>query len=294
MGERILMVEDNAAVSNMIGDFFRGRGYQVDVVTQGNDALEWCGQHLPDLILLDTTLPDVDGFTVCRQLRQATRTSLIPIVILTEQADLQSRVAGLEAGADDYVTKPFDIEELNLRVKAAIRSHQHFSLTDAQTGMPSGRLIEEQLRNLLRTRDWTLLYIGVDHLAPFHTEYGFVTGDEVLRFAGNLIQEVVTAMGTLDDFVGRASNEVFIVITKAKDTSAMIQQLRDQFNKGVQLYYKPEHRERGGILQSDGTLAPLMCFSIGAVTDKTDQFYDIVEITRAAAGKRRADQRGQA
>jgi PleD family two-component response regulator len=288
--DRLLIVEDDPGVGSTLRDYFAKLGYQVKLATQGKEALDYCGQQLPDVIVLDTTLPDVDGYTVCRELRAATRTSLIPILFLSEERGIESRVAGLEAGADDYVTKPFDIDELHLRVKAAIRAHRHFSMTDPKTNLPSGRLIEEQLRNLVRTSDWTLLYIGVDNVAPFNTEYGFVAGDEALRFAGNVIQDTVTQFGTLDDFVGRASNEVFLVITRSGRVEIMVDELRERFGAGVQLYYKAEHREPGGIAQPDGALAPLMSFSIGVVSDKDGPFYDIQEITQAAAKRRRSDQ----
>jgi PleD family two-component response regulator len=271
--------------------YFKKQGYQVDHVIQGQEALDYCSQQLPDVVLLDTTLPDIDGYAVCRELRAATRTSLLPIVFLTEERSLESRVAGLEAGANDYVAKPFDIDELHLRIKAAIRAHQHFSMTDPKTNLPSGRLIEEQLRKLVGAADWTLLYIGVDNVAPFNAEYGFVAGDEALRFAGDVIQDTVTQFGTLDDFVGRASNEVFLVITRSSRVEIMVDELRERFGAGIQLYYKTEQREQGGIAQSDGSLAPLMSFSIGVVSDKDGPFYDIQEITQAAANRRRSDQR---
>jgi PleD family two-component response regulator len=290
-GNRLLMVEDDVGVGNTLRDYFVKHGYQVTLVTQGQEALDHCGQQLPDIVLLDTTLPDIDGYTVCRELRAATRTSLLPIVFLTEERSLENRVAGLEAGANDYVVKPFDIDELHLRIKAAIRAHQHFSLTDPKTNLPSGRLIEEQLRKLVGATDWTLLYIGVDHVAPFSAEYGFVAGDEALHFAGNVIQDTVTQFGTLDDFVGRASNEVFLVITRSSRVEIMVDELRERFGAGVQLYYKTEHREQGGIAQSDGALSPLMGFSIGVVSDEDGPFYDIQEITQAAAKRRRSNQK---
>jgi PleD family two-component response regulator len=290
-GNRILMVEDDLGVAGTLEGYFKQQGYQVDHVIQGKEALEYCGRQLPDLVLLDTTLPDIDGYTVCSELRAATRTSLLPIVFLSEERGLESRVAGLEAGANDYVAKPFDIDELHLRIKAAIRAHQHFSMTDPKTNLPSGRLIEEQLRKLLGATDWTLLYIGVDHVAPFNAEYGFVAGDEALQFAGNVIQDTVTQFGTLDDFVGRASNEVFLVITQSSRVEIMVDELHERFGAGVQLYYKTEHREQGGIPQSDGSLAPLMSLSVGIVSDKDGPFYDIQEVTQAAAKRRRSDQK---
>ena len=259
----------------------------------GNDALEQCRKQLPDLIVLDIMLPDMDGYAVCRALRTTTRTSHIPIIFLTQKDERSDRIAGLELGADDYITKPFDIEELKLRVRTAIRTHQRLNMTDPKTGLPSGRLIEDQLRSLMRTEGWSLLLIGIDNMKPFNDEYGFVAGDEVLRFAAMVLNEVVEEKGTLDDFIGHASNDTFILITKTKDVPALSNGLRDRFNEDIKSHYNFIHREQGGVELPDGTMAPLMCFSIGIVSDKTQRFSDIREITEAAAELRRLDQEEQ-
>lgn len=287
---RILVVEDDFDISNMLRIFFTGQGYQVEVAARGGDALEQCRKQLPDLIVLDIMLPDMDGYTVCRELRTTTRTSHIPIIFLTQRDERSDRIAGLELGADDYITKPFDIEELKLRVRTAIRTHQRLNMTDPKTGLPSGRLIEDQLRELMRSKDWSLILLGIEHMAPFNDVYGFVAGDEVLRFAGMIFNEVVDAKGTLNDFIGHASNDTFIIITRGSNVLSMVEALRNRFNEGVQSHYNFIHREQGGIEMADGTISPLMRLSIGVVSDKTQRFTDIREITELAAEVRRQDQ----
>lgn len=286
---RILVVEDDYDISNMLRIFFTGQGYQVDVAARGGDALEQCRRQLPDLIVLDIMLPDMDGYAVCKELRTTTRTSHIPIIFLTQRDERSDRIAGLELGADDYITKPFDIEELKLRVRTAIRTHQRLNMTDPKTGLPSGRLIEDQLRELMRTSNWTLILLGIENMGPFSDEYGFVAGDEVLRFTALLLNEVIDAKGTLNDFIGHASNDTFIIITKAQDVTGMVDTLRERFSDGIQSHYNFMHREQGGITLADGTLCPLMRLSVGVISDKTQRFTDIREITEAAAELRRLD-----
>ncbi len=287
---RILVVEDDFDIANMLRIFFTGQGYQVEVAARGGDALEQCRKQLPDLIVLDIMLPDMDGYTVCRELRTTTRTSHIPIIFLTQRDERSDRIAGLELGADDYITKPFDIEELKLRVRTAIRTHQRLNMTDPKTGLPSGRLIEDQLRELMRSKDWSLVLLGIEHMAPFNDVYGFVAGDEVLRFTSMILNEVVDAKGTLNDFIGHASNDTFIIITRSKNVPGMVETLRSRFNEGVQSHYNFIHREQGGIEMPDGTISPLMRLSVGVVSDKTQRFTDIREITELAAEMRRMDQ----
>lgn len=289
---RILVVEDDFDISNMLRIFFTGQGYNVEVAARGGDALDQCRKQLPDLIVLDIMLPDMDGYTVCRELRTTTRTSHIPIIFLTQRDERSDRIAGLELGADDYITKPFDIEELKLRVRTAIRTHQRLNMTDPKTGLPSGRLIEDQLRDLMRSTSWTLILTGIDHLGPFNDVYGFVAGDEVLRFAAMVLNQVVDQKGTLNDFIGHASNDTFLIITKTNDVGGMVTAVRDRFNEGVKSHYNFIHREQGGIELPDGSLSPLMRLSIGVVSDKIQRFTDIREITETAAEFRRQDQTG--
>jgi DNA-binding response OmpR family regulator len=287
---KILIVEDDFDISNMLRIFFTGHEYQVDVAARGSDALEQCRKSLPDLVILDIMLPDMDGYEVCTQMRQTTRTSHIPIIFLTQKDERSDKIAGLELGADDYITKPFDIEELKLRVGTAIRTHQRLNMTDPRTGLPSARLIEDQLRSIMRETNWTLLLIGVDHLNYFTDAYGFVAGDEVIRFTAMLLNEVVDSLGTLDDFIGHASNDTVVLITIADDVDAIIERLREQFDERILSHYNFIDREQGGIARPDGSLAPLMRLSIGVVSGKTQRFSDIREITELAAELRREDQ----
>ncbi|MCA9898183.1 MAG: response regulator [Anaerolineales bacterium] len=291
---RILIVEDDFDISNMLRIFFTGQGYHVDVAARGNDALELCRKKLPDLIVLDIMLPDMNGYEVCKVMRTTTRTSHIPIIFLTQKDERSDRIAGLELGADDYITKPFDIEELKLRVRTAINTYKRHNMTDPITGLPSSRLIEDQLRALMRNKDWTYLQIGIDHIEPFSDEYGFLARDEVLRFTTLLLNEVDDAQGTLDDFIGHATSNTFVLVSHAEDISSIVNDLRQQFDEGILSHYSFIDREQGGIMQPDGNLVPLMKLSIGIVSDKTQRFSDIREITETAAEMRRLDRDKQA
>lgn len=287
---RILIVEDDFDISNMLRIFFTGQGYHVEVAARGNDALETCRKKLPDLIVLDIMLPDMDGYTVCKELRTTTRTSHIPIIFLTQRDERSDRIAGLELGADDYITKPFDIEELKLRVRTAINVHKRLNMTDPTTGLPSSRLIEEQLRSLMKAEDWTYLQVGLDNIEPFNDAYGFVARDEALRFTALLLNEIVDEYGTLNDFIGHASSYTFVLITMSENYQEIAAELKSRFNEGITAHYNFMDREQGGIMTSDGQLVPMMQLSIGAVSSRTQKFSDIREITETAAEFRRLDQ----
>jgi DNA-binding response OmpR family regulator len=219
---RLLVVEDDFDISNMLQIYFTGQNFEVDVAPRGSVALEKTHHNLPHLIVLDIMLPDIDGFEVCRVLRTNIRTSHVPIIFLTQKDERSDKLAGLELGADDYITKPFDIEELKLRVQRAITRSEQQSLTDPRSGLPSGRLIEEQLRRIIRQQNWALMDVRINNFESFNEVYGFVAGDDVLRFTGMLINEVLDELGTPNDFIGHAGGDNFIIIT-AEDSAFSLQ-----------------------------------------------------------------------
>lgn len=292
---RLLIVEDDIDIAQMLRIFFGGQGYEVDLALRGSVALEKTRQNLPHLIILDIMLPDIDGFEVCRNLRTHTRTSHVPIIFLTQKDERSDKLQGLELGADDYVTKPFDIEELKLRVQRAISRAEQQSLTDPRSGLPSGRLIEEQLRRIIRHSGWALLDLRVNGFEAFKEVYGFVAGDDALRSTAMLINTVADELGTPDDFIGHPGGENFVVITTEQAAPHIRQALKTRFPEQVLTHYSFLDRERGCILATSETghpvQAPLMTLSAGIVSPREYPFADIREITEQAAEARRNDLR---
>lgn len=288
---RLLIVEDDTDISNMLRIYFTGQSYEVDTALRGSDALDKTRSNLPHLIILDIMLPDIDGFEVCRILRTNTRTSHVPIIFLTQKDERSDKLQGLELGADDYITKPFDIEELKLRVQRAIARAEQQSLTDPRSGLPSGRLIEEQLRRIIRQEAWCFMDIRINHFEAFKDVYGFVAGDDVLRFTAMLLGEVVDETGTVNDFIGHAGGDNFIIISTATAGPLIHKQIQERFANQVLSHYNFMDRDQGFIVAkgSDGQekKVPLMTLSVGEVSPAKYDFADIREITEMAAEARR-------
>ena len=289
---RLLVVEDDLDIGNMLKIYFSGLEYDVDVAVRGSDALEKTKQVLPHLIVLDIMLPDIDGYEVCRTLRTSTRTSHIPVIFLTQKDERSDKLQGLELGADDYITKPFDIEELKLRVQGAIRRSERESLTDPRSGLPAGRLIEEQLRKIIREKDWALIDIRINHFDAFRDVYGFVAGDDVLRFCAMMIGEVVDETGTSSDFIGHAGGDNFIIITTENAAPSIKQRLKERFAEEVQTHYNFIDRQQGYMVAQTGNgpeNVPFMTLAVGVVVPSEYGFSDIREITEMGAEARRKD-----
>ena len=157
---RLLIVEDDVDISNMLKIYFGGLGYDVDTAMRGSEALEKTRQVLPHLIVLDIMLPDIDGYEVCRRLRQSTHTRHIPVIFLTQRDERSDRLQGLELGADDYMTKPFSPKELVARVRAMLR--RTTDLKASPNSIRFGDFLLESGRRTERRRGLEL----VDHGLP--------------------------------------------------------------------------------------------------------------------------------
>ena len=288
---RLLIVEDDIDIANMLEIYFGGLHYEVDIASRGSEALEKTRQRLPHLIVLDIMLPDIDGYEVCRTLRTYTRTSHIPVIFLTQKDERSDKLQGLELGADDYITKPFDIEELRLRVYNAIARSERESLTEPHTNLPSGQLIEDQLRQIIHKEGWALIDIRLSHFDAFKEAYGFVASDNILRFTAMLIGEVIDEFGTINDFVGHTGNDHFVIITTEKCSTAIRENVIERFSEEILTHYNYLDRQKGYIQYSGAgevtEQSPVISISIGVVSPAEHEFTDIREITELAADARR-------
>ena len=126
----VLIIEDDLDIADMLNSYFRVQGFDVLTVNWGEDGIQAAQTSLPDLVILDIRLPDIDGYQVAQEIRGNRRTENIPIIFLTEKRHRKDRLRGLALGADDYITKPFDIQELRLRVRNALRRQSQSTLNN--------------------------------------------------------------------------------------------------------------------------------------------------------------------
>jgi len=276
----------------MTAEILEIENYQVRTAENGRVGIGKALAELPDLILCDIMMPELDGYDVYEALSQNRETASVPFIFLTAKSEKSDVRKGMTMGADDYVTKPFDIEELKLRVANAITAAKRQNQLDPKSGLPTGRLIEDHLRNLLRGSDnWSYIDIKIKNFEPFTEVYGFVAGDEVVRFMSPLISEVVEEQGTANDYVGHPGRDNFVIITHTDNAKRLQERLMERFDEGIQQHYSFIDRERGYILVPDSDSGEkqigLMKLSIGAVSTKTHQFSDIREVTELAAEDRR-------
>ena len=170
----LLIVEDDLDIADMLNAFFRVQGYTVQTVNWGEDGVRACLPNTPDLVILDFRFPDIDGYEVAHKLRANLRTKNLPIIFLAEKRGRTDKLAGLALNAEDYITKPFDMQELRLRVRNAIKRSRQSSLTNPVTSLPTGALVGEHLGQVVQSSYWTLMVTSLRHFKHFREVYGFV------------------------------------------------------------------------------------------------------------------------
>ena len=268
-GRRLLLViEDDPDTGSLLRMYFTGLDYDVEVATRGAEGLALAQRQYPDLVLLDVNLPDINGNEVCARLRASPRTGYLPVIMLSEKVALSDKVAGLGAGAQDYITKPFDLEELRLRVQNLVTRATRDNQVDPRTRLPTGAWMEDQARQAAGRAGWHMLEARIAAFQIFLDQTGFVAGDEVLKFTAHLLREVCDARGAADDFIGHAAHDTFLVVTGAADPAALAAEMQARFNDEVLAHYSFMDREQGFVLirGRDGrpTPAPLMTLEVRA------------------------------
>jgi DNA-binding response OmpR family regulator len=241
----ILIVEDDLDIADMLNAYFRVQGYEVMTVNWGEDGVRACQTQAPDLVILDIRLPDIDGFEVARRLRSSRKTKEIPIIFLTEKRERSDRLKGLELRADDYITKPFDIQELRLRVRNTLQRSRQGTLTNPITGLPEGSLVDEALVDTLENNEAALMIVSLKNLNRFREVYGFVASDDLLRAISLMMRDIARELCSADDFLGHLSNSDFLIITNPARVAMLRDRLRKRLEPSFDYFYADHDREKG-------------------------------------------------
>jgi DNA-binding response OmpR family regulator len=239
----ILIVEDDLDVADMLNAYFKVQGYEVLTVNWGEDGIRAAETSHPNLIILDIRLPDIDGFQVAERLRANRSTKEIPIIFLTEKKEREDRLHGLEIGGDDYITKPFDIQELRLRMRNALKRQSKGVLKNPVTDLPDGPLVDERLRELITENDWAILAITLANLENFKETYGFIASDDVLRATSLMIHNIMRDVGTPNDFLGHLTPTTFGLVTSPAKAHELRERIETRLDQSLEYFYPLKDRD---------------------------------------------------
>src|SRR5438477_11443114 len=165
---KILIVDDEPTIVELLEEHLRSEGYETMRAYSCEEALQLLGGDVPDLVLLDLMLPGMDGYEVCRLMQKDARLNHIPVIMLTARSAVQNKVLGYQRGADDYVVKPFDPDELSVRVRAQLHHLYHDRVSEL-TGLPGSHVVEDRIHELTSDTSlpWAILYVDIENFAVY-------------------------------------------------------------------------------------------------------------------------------
>jgi len=277
VSERILVVDDDPDIVQFVRANLEVEGYTVRTATSGTEGLEQAFAEVPDLVLLDVSMPDVDGLEVLRRLQVSPATANVAVVLLTARAHSADRVHGLELGADDYVTKPFDIEELVARMRAVLRRSKAMRDLSPLTSLPGNfRIAEELERRVGGGKPVAVVHADLDNFKAFNDHYGFMRGDNVIKFTANTLVEAAVETGDATCFVGHVGGDDFIAVMAPDAAELFCKTVVDRFDDGILDFYDPQDALRGFVevidRRGERHAFPIVSISLGVATNARRRF----------------------
>jgi len=267
MEGRVLIIEDLENNRALLEKQFAETEIELAVVTTGAQGLAKAVSFMPQVIILSTSLPDISGLEVATKLRSIKRTAHVFMMMLGDEIDRKERLLSLEAGANDFMTRPFDPEEIMLRIGTALKRANRANRTDPTTGLPAGALLQVELRALLKQTEgeWALLRFRITNMEPFREVYGFMAGADLLRGIARVLVAALARDAVEKDFLGYGGHDDFIVITIQSRAAELEKEVRAQFENEIGSHYGFFERQKGAI-EFEGKEYPLASLRAHTVT----------------------------
>lgn len=285
---KILVVEDEPSLRTLLRAILEAAGYVVRMAEDGVYGLEMVQEETPDLILLDVMMPRMDGYEVCRRLKSNYATSQIPIIMLTAKAEAEDRFQGLDYGANDYVTKPYEQRELLVRVRNLLQWGKLQRDANPLTGLPGNHVIEAELTSRIARQDpFVFMYVDIDNFKAFNDFYSYQKGDQALRLCAMLLRESTERLGVPGDFVGHIGGDDFVLIVASARAREIADAVVRRFDDEIPALYSKTDRARGYIqvVNRQGELERygLMTITIAAVSNENRALTHVAQVSDVAA-----------
>jgi diguanylate cyclase (GGDEF)-like protein len=284
---KILVVDDDPDILDLLKVTLEDE-YQVTAASCGNEALEKIKKNLPDLLVLDYVLPDIHGPQICKIIRKDPLLLHLPVLMLTGKGEVDDKVKGLEAGADDYMVKPFSPQELTARVRMLIRRSNINLDANPLTRLPGNVSITKELEQRIKSKEkFAVLYIDLDNFKAVNDYYGFERGDEMIKETARILIGALQEKGTTNDFVGHIGGDDFFIITAPEAAEDIAKKIIADFDKASPKFFEEKDRIKGYI-ETQGRDSQIYKFgfitiSIGIISNLYRDFTHTAQISTLAA-----------
>lgn len=289
MAQRVLLIDDSAFFRKQMEQMLTGAGYEVLMAETGEQGLRMVALEKPDIVLLDVTMPDMDGFEVCRILREQESNNLMPILLVTSRDDQEEKLIGLELGADDYIVKPFNEREVLARIRNTLRRISRNRAANPLTGLPGNLEIQREINSRIASgKPYAVVYIDLDNFKAFNDVYGFAKGDLAIKMTADILQKQVGLFGNRDDFVGHIGGDDFMFISTPDKAVDICKNCIAAFDKNIRTLFSEEDVARGYVSavnrKGQTETYPITSISMGIVTNEKRTFASHLEISDSASG----------
>ena len=288
LGKKILVIDDSRFFLEQIKDILTDAGYQVLLASNGEEGLALVRKEKPDMVILDIVMPGMDGFAVCGILRASESNNLMPIIMLTAENDTEKKLYGLELGADDYITKPFDSREIISRIRNTLRRIERNRAASPLTGLCGNIEIQREIISRIEKNDpYAIVYADLNEFKAYNDVYGFGRGDLMIKLTADIISDQVNLFGTKDDFIGHIGGDDFIFVTVPDCVDEICHHIIEQFDERVKELYDAKDIKAGYIRTLDRKGEKheykIGSISLAAITNIYRRFDEYEDITKCAA-----------
>lgn len=272
--KRVLVVDDEPFNLRLLSRLLVRDRYAVLTAPNGAEALRIIHDVPLDLVLLDISMPVMDGLAVCHQVRSDFRTRGLPIILVTARGNSSDRILGYRAGADDYIVKPYDVEELKARMEGALERRTWDLYRHPLTGLPGSHAIEEEVRRRIPlTTPWAFAYVDIDYFKAYNDIYGYDAGDQMIRALAQLLLEFSARDRSRSSFPGHVGGDDFVLIGELPTLREGLPLLLERFDALRETFYTPEDFAAGQLRTKDRLGReqefPLVALSVAVVSTET-------------------------
>lgn len=255
---KILIVDDEPHIRRILQFLLEQAGYQVVEAGDGQQALDLLATERPDLVLLDVMMPHMDGFAVLEQMRGERDGQCTPVIMLTARGESTARVRGLRVGANDYLGKPFDQEELLARVSNLLDTFRSQREANPLTGLPGNHAIEREVaRRLAQGESFAVMYVDIDRFKSFNDHYGYARGDRAIDLLSQVLCGAVDDVDAERGFVGHVGGDDFVVLCGSEVSEDLATSIVQTFEAGAQHLHDPVDWQRGYLQTKTRTGEPV-------------------------------------
>jgi diguanylate cyclase (GGDEF)-like protein len=288
MAIKILIVDDDPDIRDVLKLTLAEENYEVAEAKDGQEALEKIQSESPSLLLLDYKIPKVDGREVCRRVKKDLLLRHLPIIMVTGKGDISDKVDGIDAGADDYIVKPFEPKELLARIRMILRHTERDLEANPLTRLPGNVSILKELSARLNSKNlFAVCYLDLDKFKAYNDKYGFEHGDDVIRETARILIKSTQKNGNPEDFIGHIGGDDFVIVTTPDVVDMVCKQIIESFEKVVPEFYTEPDRKKGFIFAKDRKgkqqKIPLLSISIGIVTNEHRNIKHVAQIGEIGA-----------